>query len=569
MRELSKSRKAFIAISALIGAAVFLYAGSVLPRVTTDLFTSPDETAVMLFARAWSPRNGFQIAYTDPGIVSEIAGLRPRSTVQQGDVLVPVGFLGMPFLVAILEKVVRGSGAYLTLLLVLSSAYPLFQLARKRNDRVAIWTVLFYLTFPTVLLYVNRGLFPNLPVVALTIWAVYGVWGLGTGTWQGKRQCLVGALTGIAIGCAFLIRPTEAVWIVPWMVFFGLRAAGCGLRVFWKRFVIPIAVVIVVSVFGMVLAMQTYPFHSHLTDQPVVGYMLRDIVGVQGTEHGARDPSGAVEGSWSIRDYLPFGFHPRVMWENVKTYLFTYFGVWIAAALAGTYFTLRKKWKKVDTFFLFCVAWTVGVLLLFYGQALYTDNIRGGVTIGNSFLRYLLPLAPLLAFGAALFVDRVALMKYRGPLLAVLCSVFLVLLGSATAFARDEEGISKTKYELSRYVTIRQLAEEVVPRNAIILSERSDKIFASGAFIAVSPLPEKDTLVALSETDTPIYLFHRLIEDGSDAPGEISVVWPFGGLLFQLDNEGLYRLGTLSDLYDLEERLQEEAENSGRGNESL
>src|SRR3990167_10663032 len=99
------SKRTLVCACAVIGAVVFLWVATILPRTTTALFASPDETGVMLFDRAWSPTVGFRLPHRLPRDLANLVGLHPRSTVRQGDVLVPVGFLGMPFLVMLAERV--------------------------------------------------------------------------------------------------------------------------------------------------------------------------------------------------------------------------------------------------------------------------------------------------------------------------------------------------------------------------------------------------------------------------------------------------------------------------------
>jgi hypothetical protein len=518
--------------------AAFVFFGSFLQRTTTDLFASPDETAVMLFARAWSWEEGFRLPYDLPQGLDRFSGLHARSMVRQGSVLVPVGFLGMPMLAGFVERLGRGWGAYVTLIFVMSCAYPLWRLARGAGPRTGAFTVLVFFSFPTVLLYANRGLFPNLAVVALALW---GAWGAGRimRVRSGLRGWLIAACSGAAVGLALLIRPVEAVWIIPWIAAaFWFSASSprlAGFREAGGRLLVAGILALLICLSGLFAAMKTYPFHSSLSDQPVIGYLLHDAAGAASSAGG----DGAGPGTWT--SVLPFGLHPRAMWENARSYLFGFLGVWTCAALLGAFAWLRKRWEKRETVFLLLTAWTLASLLVFYGQSLYADNIRGNASLGNSFLRYMLPLAPIMAYGCALFIDALWSVRARGRLLGAGAAVFLAVLGITIAFAHDEEGIFQTRYELRRYELIRLQAERTVEEPAVILSERSDKIFASGPFAAVSPIPEDAVLDALSSSHASVYLFHRTL-DGDDF--ERALTEQFGPLrsLFSLDNETFYEL---------------------------
>lgn len=526
------SKKWLVWGCAVLCAFIFVWIGTTLPRTTDRLFASPDETAVFIFAKAWAWGGGFKLPYA-----SEMAGLHPRSMVQQGEWLVPVSFLGMPFIAAMVERIHTGWSAYLTVLLALSSAFPLWALARRAGNRVAWVAVAVYLSFPTVLLYVNRGLFPNLPVVALSLWILWlfskpGAW----------RYFLGGMLAGLA----GMIRPTEMIWLFPWMIWsVWISSDGKGdwrIRTLVQRIWPACLAMLVVACFGVMLSMKTYPFHAGLSDQPVIGYLLRDIP-------ANPDPVSSIqqiktEGERSLSEYLPFGFHPRVMLRNIRIYLGSYLGLWSGLALFGVYIIFKQKRDKRTLAVFGLSLWTVGVLLLLYGQADYTDNINGTVSLGNSFLRYLLPIVPLLAIGCAHAVQELFRLKRRGAFLALCLTGYLVLYGCSVAWAKDNEGLASTRTTLRRYEEIRAMAESEVPAGSVILSERSDKIFASGDMIVASPLPSPDRLRALAESGMPVYFFHRLSSWEEDAPRDIVSVFPMSqwSLLFSNDNEGMYRL---------------------------
>ncbi|MBU1349206.1 hypothetical protein KJ781_04025, partial [Patescibacteria group bacterium] len=82
----------FTSVTLLLGAGFFALSVS-----GGGVFLSPDETAVAVAARFLGEHGTFRIA--EP-LVSDHSWLHPRSFVSTGDAMVPVGFLGMPFLMA-------------------------------------------------------------------------------------------------------------------------------------------------------------------------------------------------------------------------------------------------------------------------------------------------------------------------------------------------------------------------------------------------------------------------------------------------------------------------------------
>lgn len=526
-RQKSRFRRLIV----LLGAIVFLWISTILPRTTTRLFASPDETAVAVFARGWTWTQGFSIHSRLPESLADIGGLHPRSMVG-GAALVPVGFLGMPLMMAPLEWLWQGSGAFLMALLVLSSAYPLWNMMERFGRRAAAASVLTYLSFPTVLLYANRGFFPNLPVVALALWGVFLLTRQPDATLRVPWSTVVGA--GL-VGWACVIRPTEAIWLLPWAIWACWTSPGSR-KIRQHRALFAVAAFVFICLIGYAAAVRTYG-----TWTPTIGYWVHDPVVSSAGPVVVPSEQGGIRG-W-IASMLPFGMHPRAIWENIRRYLFGILGPWVAVAAFGLAAWMRRRQIVWNAIPVLLTGWTAAMLLLLYGSSLYADNIRGNVTLGNSFLRYLLPLVPLIAAGIGLCAEEVMRTTMRWRFFAIGMVAFFIVFGTATSLFRDEESILFTQRELLRYEEIRTAAGAWLPSGTVVLSDRSDKIFA-GAFAAVSPMPSPDALRKIRETGTPMAIFTRTLDaDGASfangALGDLTdpsvIAMPFG-------NETLYIL---------------------------
>jgi hypothetical protein len=131
----------------------------------------------------------------------------------------------------------------------------------------------------------------------------------------------------------------------------------------------------------------------------------------------------------------------------------------------------------------------------------------GAVTIGNSFLRYLLPVAVLVSVSVAYLHERA-----RGYLPAAAGMTFfcvaLSLFGVYRAVNGDDESLLATRPELERYEDVRVAAGEWFGAQDVIISERSDKIFFP-EYRAVSPMPrgeEVGRLVNAKEIQVGLYV---------------------------------------------------------------
>jgi hypothetical protein len=464
----------------------------VIPSLGADMFMSPDETAVAVSARNLLKTGSFviQTANDDPL-------LHPRSFVSVSNGIVPVGFLGMPLLVFLFLRLFGDSGLVLfTPLLTLSVIIPLWSFTRGWGRFAQTTTVLGWMTFPTVILYANRGLFPNLPVVCLALWSSWLLW---SGS-NRPRVIIAGAIAGLAL----IIRPIEIIWIFPWLLTASMHGVGRSDDRKTKIqkaafFFIPLVTLCFVGVF---FAWKTYgsPF--------MVGYQLRDLA--TNATPSLNDSAKSISSAGWFESW-PFGFHPRNVIFNVRSYLVSYLAPWFLIMIAGMIIAWRKK---VSLHWTLLGLWTIAVLSLIYGQGLYQDHVRlNQVSLGNSFLRYLLPISVIAAFCLGYVVNWIRkTFQSVGFVLCSICFALVVMFGIWTAFGRDDEGLSQNKIELRRYLTIRQEAERVLSNDAVVLSERSDKIFFP-RLRAVSPIPSRERIDSLLKDNTfEVALFIRTLD---------------------------------------------------------
>ncbi|MCR4278705.1 MAG: hypothetical protein NUV81_02245, partial [bacterium] len=185
----------------------------VLPSLGGRVFLSPDETANAVTAQEFA-KTGFYVIPQDTLI--EHPWMHPRSFVTQGAKLVPVGFLGIPVLAGLLFSL-GGAWAmtFFFSFLALSVVYPLWRFLHPMGRWSQTAGLIAWLTFPTVILYANRGLFPNLAVLSFTIWAMYLLSGWDAEKTKMTRVVFGGIFTGLALS----IRPVEIVWVLPWILF--------------------------------------------------------------------------------------------------------------------------------------------------------------------------------------------------------------------------------------------------------------------------------------------------------------------------------------------------------------
>jgi hypothetical protein len=501
----------------LLQASLFF----VIPFFGSVVFLSPDETANAVMARAFASQGTMRIE--DP-LLRDAPWLHPRSFVTQGNAMVPVGFLGLPMALGAVKWLF---GEVMMLLfvpmLVISVAYPLWQFMKRFGRVSQIATVAAWFSFPTVVLYANRGLFPNLPVVCLVLWSSYFLWR--------SRSSVSFLLSGILFGFALTIRPVEFFWMAAW-IWLAWRMRENHIELTFRRIGYFLVGATIPLGSACLIAWRTYgsPF--------AVGYVLHDSVipAVQPTSSLAKD-GGSILSRW------PFGFHPRNVWFNVKAYLFGPWAPWTILAIASGALSWSKKGARP---FILVSLWTVAVTVMLYGQAIYQDHVGVNITsMGNSFLRYLLPLTPIFAISVGRFVSYISeyAHKPRGAhALMSLAIAAVVLMGTSMALRSDNESILPATDELRRYVVIRASTFERFGPQTIVLSERSDKIFFP-TFRAVSPLPPKEQIHELVEQAPATVAFFSTTLDPRGL-----VPWESAGIglrpIFTNENQTMYILTT-------------------------
>lgn len=449
-------------------------ASLVLPVAFRGKYASPDETAVAVVAErlaaGQSPRVEESLAVTYPW-------LHPRSWVSQGTALVPVGFLGWPLiltpLVALFGRVVLPWVAWLWFV---SGLYAFYRLLRQRfSSYSALVGVLVMAATPMVLLYANRALFPNPAILSVFLWSL---WTLDLA----KRQSRYSFLAGILMGVAVIIRPIELVWMLPWWIWKLSELPRT------KRHFLPLCLtgLIVLSLF-------------FASNQAVYGYWWR--VGYWIGDNVPLNTKMVLNDSpITLKRIFPFGIHPRAIWWNLQSFTRDFlwpFWLLLGAALLSHFASFKRNlasYKQALSFpFLWISTWTLLCLLVVYGSGVYQDHVQpGAVTVGNSFLRYLLPLAPLIGF-AATFLFETYRGRNRFAWFASLLMIGVCSFGIYAVTIKDDEGVVATRIELRRYADIHEQALALFPKGSVIISDRSDKVFSS-SFRAVSPRPSLEEI---------------------------------------------------------------------------
>lgn len=417
---------------------------------------SPDETVNWTTALRIANNTGVGVYEPLNRQVENV--IHPRAMTVVGDYIVPVSFLAMPMLYGAIAAV---SSVYvlpfLTALisaLVLPAVYGIWR--RYFTERVALLATVIWAFHPALWYYTARAMYHNVLFVDLLIltWWVY----LMARDREWKFDWVLAFVLMASLAVA--VRLNEAVWIMPLLVV-GVWAEQNAWR--WKQYVVAVVTAGIFwggwywlqhSVYGVAGAVQ-YNLPSEN-----VGW-LRQMVSLL----------------W------PFGFDFATLSTTVQRYfLVLLWPLWLLVWLAAV-----RQWENVHTsvkdmvspYFVITVAVTAW-LVLYYGSWGVVDTVGvSGVTVGNSHVRYWLPVFMLWVPYVAIGIETVSgwfTVRHR-RLVASAVLLLVVSYGFLITFFDRYEGLTAvaTRLQLSRETA--SFVNAITPEDAIILGDRSDKVF--------------------------------------------------------------------------------------------
>lgn len=481
--------KRFITLaSATLGLVLFFCIYSFLSFETLSgtiiRFNSPDETANYFFSKLYATKS--QLGFEEKALAESKNFIHPRSMTVVVDTVKPVSFLGMTTFYGLLGKITGPQAILFLTPLIAVLAIPFYFLLIRSifSSQVALISSLLLLIHPAYWYYASRSMMPNVLFTALCI--------IGFSLLLTSRPSLVKFVGGLFIGASLMVRFSEVLWVGALLVLLGILCIRrITLRdVVWGGLGVLIPILILLgmnnNVYGNPISFgyQTVDTSTAIRSLESSSELLRSM---SFSSLGAV-AQNLVTAAASLGPYiLPFGFIPETFLKNFLDYgvhMFWWYAIPICFGIVwvlwhGISSTMRNR--RLDNRLIHGLALAlVGVwLVIFYGSWLFHDNITKNITIGNSYVRYWLPITVLaIPFAAQCFVALAERTRgvFRICVFSLLCGMFVFYGFKATLWEGPESLFAVAK-ELSLYREKALLANQITPENAVIFSERSDKIF--------------------------------------------------------------------------------------------
>lgn len=555
----------------LCAAAAVLFAASFLLWGQGATFVSPDENAYYFFARTYAETGRLftvELLNTQLGDV-----LAPRSILALGGRLVPGGFAGLPFLYGGLARTFgMWILPFITPLLAAAAVIGWAAVTRKLfGGRIGWWSGMLLALHPAWWLYSARGFMPNVPFTAFLIACAFFLLIRPVAWMQDRYKKRVldwvdPVLAGLALGAALLIRMVEAPWVL-------LALAGVAV---WKRQKLT-RMMVLPFICALLFALAPFPF---LNRELYGGWFSTGYTA--GTAQSLPEEWKGLEAErvatqtlapWRatlnavVAPVFPFGIHPRRMLVEISQYGVQLFWWMSALSVVGLVLFLRKTPSNsllqrgsdadVRRAYLIVTAFVAVWLGILYGSWGFSDNPDPAkITIGNSHVRYWLPvfvlLTPLAAMAIEAGITEVSSLlspsSQRGGRVAA-TALFVVILAALSvhgAYFAAWDGIQANREALAQFAVARERVLDLTESDAVLIADRADKFLFPARSVRY-PLRDEKTyaLIPRMLSVAPVYYFGLTLPPEDLAYLNDVKLPPYGARLDvveTINHETLYRV---------------------------
>ena len=472
-----------------------------------EVYSSPDENANAFFAQTFSQTGSLVVSEPLNALAQGI--IHPRSTVAPGTLILPTSFLGFPLVTGAILFLFGTIGMLaFTPVVAMLAVLSLWWMVRRltSDELLADLAALFILIHPAFWYYSARVMMPNVAFVSLLVIGV----ALVVRSCE-RRSILLGAFAGIVIGVGASMRLVEA----PVMIL----VASIVLVTYRKALPMKILISIVLGGLSVLIAylMVNAQVYGSVT---ATGYTLPDTRVVSDATSMVVAPSFF---STIGQMLLPFGFHPRAMMVNAFRYGWLLYPIPSTLAVLGVYFAwTAKEHRKAWRTFVVCLVTASVWMIAVYGSWTIADNPDPkAITIGNSHVRYWLPLFVASSVLAALVVVRytrwaIARAKQRRnnisyqfrPIIhAIFVVVVMTLLSIQTVFT-GPDGLVAARAAAVASGEKRTAIISNTEEDAVVIVDRADKYIFPYRRVIV-PLRADSTYAAMPALApiVPLYYF--------------------------------------------------------------
>ncbi|MDD4695662.1 MAG: glycosyltransferase family 39 protein, partial [Patescibacteria group bacterium] len=382
--------------------------------------------------------------------------IHPRSTKVSGNYIMPSSFIGLPMIYGFISKFTGiWTIPYMTPIFAIIGIIFFFLLIKEIFDKkTAIISSLLLLVLPSYWYFSVKSMMHNILFIVLFIISTY-YFLLAIK----YKKILFYLIFPIFLALSLMTRTSEIVWISFIYLIITIFSIK---KIDWKKFILS-------GIIFLIFLTPLFYFNKQNQGSVTTPAYLNDS-----TDSNNLSALQLVE-----KIILPFGFHPKNMQYTIWNYIFKLVWFYSLLFLVGIIYFIWKR-NNIDKIKnLYFLLWILlsGFLFTYYGSWLFYDNpTPTSVTIGSSYLRYLLP---YFVFGipiAGFFISKINFKKtYINTIIISLILIFIFINSYMIVMKDNEEGIIKIGNDLNIYKNRTEKIIQDTPKNAIIITNMADK----------------------------------------------------------------------------------------------
>jgi len=462
------------------------------------IFNWPDANANYFFAQVFAQTGHFY--WPEPLNTLSQNLLHTRSINVFDGNLVPMTFLPTILIFGVFFKIFGAIGIlFLTPILAALSGYIIYRLANYifKDLNIALITSLLFLSLAPWVFFANEVMLPTI----LFIFLVLLGWLMIAQHWHKEHdkyhwRWLLGCLL---LSLAIVVRPTELVWlaIISALIFYFNK------NKINRRHILEGGIAFV-AVFVLFLILNKLTYGNWFT----LGYSDLQS-GAVATEFD-RSAGFSLRGFFKLL-FAPFGFDFTLILKNFYKYFVKIVVLHFVLATFGFIMIWRdKNLPKVWRQYLLLTPIIFVFILLYYGSWNLADPLVKELnTISISYVRYFMPLYIWILPAVILAINQMFPKSGRKNVFGNYILIVTVILSSLQlAFFATNDGLIANRQNLKNYYAQFAAVKKIVPEQAIIITDREDKIFFPYYRIVV---PQNNPLlwprVAKIVGQAPIYYY--------------------------------------------------------------
>ena len=432
------------------------------------IYSWPDAMANYFFIQNFNISNTW--AFAEPLNTQFGDIFHPRSTNIINHFVVPSGFPGMIVLFGLILKILPfGFINFLTPILGALSLFPFFGVTRiVFGQKTAIIGVFLLAFFAPFVYYANLSMLSAVPFVFCTLVGLY----FFLKFLMEKYDYLNAIASAVFFGLAFFIRPCELIWLFAIIL---LNIILLAKKSFWRQ------ILVFAIVFFMISAL--FPLFNHIIYGKwwMTGYFNATSSNLLSAEFQIQEQQNGLAKLFRLA-FIPFGLHLRNIYNVLIEYVISPLWPYFCLTVSGlVYLGFKIKKNKFFAAYVFSFILSNVWLLFYYGNWILADNlILKNNIIGSSYTRYLLPGLILALPIVSYFIHLTLEIKARNWLKKLLLASIILGLSMFSlniAFYSPKDGLLAQKDIIKNYYDQFDLVFQKIQPNAILIVDRTDKIF--------------------------------------------------------------------------------------------